>query len=187
LFDILRFVLKKSLQLKESIRKYHMNRPLIIGVMGGGTTGAKELEDAYTLGALIAKQGWVLLNGGRNSGVMEASAKGAGDQDGLTIGILPDNTSRHASEHIRIPIVTGIGNARNCINVLSSDVVVACPGGMGTLSEIALALKCGKPVILLNYEKEKRFEPFQHQGRLSYAGSPQEAIDGILAFISGKT
>ena len=164
-----------------------MNRPLIIGIMGGGDANENDVQDAYTLGTLIAKQGWVLLNGGRNTGVMAASAKGASDLDGLTIGILPGNTPRHASEHIRIPIVTGIGNARNCINVLSSDVVVACPGGMGTLSEIALALKCRKPVILLNYEKEKRFELFQQEGLLSYADSPQEAIDGILAFISGKT
>jgi uncharacterized protein (TIGR00725 family) len=163
------------------MRRDHMNRPLIIGVMGGAAANDNDVQDAYTLGGLIAMQGWVLLNGGRDTGVMAASAKGAGDQDGLTIGILPDNTSRHASEHIRIPIVTGIGNARNCINVLSSDVVVACPGGMGTLSEIALALKCSKPVILLNYEKEKRFEPFQHQGLLSYATSPQEVIDKIQA------
>ena len=157
-----------------------MNRPLIIGVMGGGTTGATELEDAYTLGTLIAKQGWILLNGGRDSGVMAASAKGASDQGGLTVGILPGSSAKDASKYIRIPIITGLGNARNCINVLSSDVVVACPGGMGTLSEIALALKCSKPVILLNYEKEKRFEPFQHAGRLFYAGSPQEVIAHIL-------
>ena len=161
-----------------------MNRPLIIGVMGGGTTGAKEMENAYTLGSLIARQGWVLLNGGRETGVMTASARGASDQGGLTIGILPGSNSQEASEYIRIPIVTGLGNARNCINVLSSDVVVACPGGMGTLSEIALALKCSKPVILLNYEKEKRFEPFQHTGNLFYAVSPREVIAHIQKFIS---
>ena len=156
-----------------------MNRPLIIGIMGGAAANDNDEQDAYTLGGLIAKQGWILLNGGRDTGVMAASAKGASDQDGLTIGILPGNTHTHASQYIRIPIVTGMGNARNCINVLSSDVVVACPGGMGTLSEIALALKCSKPVILLNYKEEKRFEPFQHDGRLSYAASPQEVIDRI--------
>jgi uncharacterized protein (TIGR00725 family) len=160
-----------------------MNRPLIVGVMGGGTAAPKELENAYVLGALIAKRGWVLLNGGRDSGVMAASAKGASDHKGLTIGILPDTTPEHASEYIRIPIVTGMGNARNCINVLSSDVVVACAGGMGTLSEIALALKCGKPVILMNYEKEGRFEPFLRKKTLTYAGSPQEVIEKIEAFI----
>lgn len=156
-----------------------MNKPMIIGVMGGGDASAEEREDAYTLGALIARQGWVLLNGGRNTGVMDSSAQGARDQGGLTIGILPGSDTRNASKYIRIPIVTGIGNARNCINALSSDVVVACPGGMGTLSEIALALKCGKPVILLNYEKDKRLEAFQHRGLLFYAGSPQEVIDRI--------
>ena len=164
-----------------------MKRPLIIGVMGGGIAGADELENAYTLGTLIANQGWILLNGGRESGVMKASAKGASDQGGLTIGILPGNDPQEASQYIRIPIVTGLGNARNCINVLSSDVVVACPGGMGTLSEIALALKCGKPVILLNYDKDKRFEAFQHAGNLWYAGSPQEVIGHIQNIISGKT
>lgn len=147
--------------------------------MGGGAANDSDEQDAYTLGSLIAKQGWVLLNGGRDAGVMAASAKGASDQNGLTIGILPDDTPAHASPYIRIPIVTGLGNARNCINVLSSDVVVACPGGMGTLSEIALALKCGKYVILLNYEEEKRFLLFQHKRRLSYAASPQEVIDKI--------
>ena len=161
-----------------------MNKHLIIGVMGGATTGVKELEDAYTLGGLIARQGWILLNGGRDTGVMAASARGASDQGGLTIGILPGSNPKDASEYIRIPIVTGLGNARNCINVLSSDVVVACSGGMGTLSEIALALKCSKPVILLNYEEEQRFEPFQHAGRLFYVGSPQEVVEHIQKFIS---
>lgn len=156
-----------------------MNKPLIIGVMGGGAASAKERENAYTLGALIARQGWALLNGGRNTGVMESSARGACEKGGLTIGILPGSDMKKASKYIRIPIVTGIGNARNCINALSSDVVVACPGGMGTLSEIALALKCSKPVILLNYENDKRFEAFQHQGLLFYAASPQEVIDKI--------
>jgi uncharacterized protein (TIGR00725 family) len=160
-----------------------MSKPLIIGVMGGGTTPAKETEDAYTLGTLIAMQGWILLNGGRETGVMTASAKGASDQGGMTIGILPGSNPKDASKYIRIPIVTGLGNARNCINVLSSDVVVACPGGMGTLSEIALALKCSKPVILLNYEEEKRFETFQHAGRLFYAASPQGVIEHIQKFI----
>jgi uncharacterized protein (TIGR00725 family) len=158
-----------------------MNRPLIIGIMGGGAANDSDEQDAYTLGALIAKQGWVLLNGGRDAGIMAASARGATSQGGLTIGILPGSDPKEASEYIQIPIITGIGNARNCINVLSSDVVVACPGGMGTLSEIALALKCSKPVVLLNYEKEKRFDIFQHKGQLAYANTPQEVIEQIQA------
>ena len=156
-----------------------MNRPLIVGVMGGGRISNQERSDAYKLGSLIAKQGWILLNGGRDAGVMAASALGAHEAGGLTIGILPDSTSQSASAHIQIPIVTGMGNARNCINVLSSDVVVACPGGMGTLSEIALALKCQKHTLLLNYKKESQFEKYLTDGLLQYVHSPQEAIEQI--------
>ena len=155
---------------------------MIIGVMGGAAADAKDLEDAYTLGVLIARQGWLLLNGGRDAGIMSASARGAFDQGGLTIGILPGSNPKEASEYIRIPIATGVGNARNCINVLSSHVVVACPGGMGTLSEIALALKCNKPVILLNYETDERFDVYQNAGHLSYAASPQAVIDTIISW-----
>ena len=166
------------------MRRRAMNRPFIVGVMGGGVADDQQQSDAYTLGKRIARQGWVLLNGGRDAGVMSASAKGARDEGGLTIGILPDSTAKHAAKHIQIPIVTGMGSARNCINILSSDVVVACPGGMGTLSEIALALKCQKPIILLNHEKEKCFEKFHLEGRLIYADSPQEVISHIKAVIS---
>jgi len=163
------------------LEEIHMQKKFIVGVMGGGSCNSKQIAEAYTLGGLIAKHGWVLLNGGRDAGVMAASAKGASDQGGLTIGILPDSTSQHAAEHIQIPIITGMGSARNCINVLSSDVVVACPGGMGTLSEIALALKYQKTVILLGYEAEKRFHAFQRAGRLFYADTPQDVIERISA------
>jgi uncharacterized protein (TIGR00725 family) len=156
-----------------------MKRPFIIGVMGGGSAAENDMKAAYALGALIAKAGWILLNGGRDAGIMAASAKGARDQNGITIGILPDQHPGLASEYIQIPIVTGMGNARNCINVLSSDAVVACPGGMGTLSEIALALKNNKSVILLNYEEDKRFQQFQRDGRLQYAATPEEAVEKI--------
>jgi len=152
--------------------------------MGGGRISDQERSDAYMLGSLIAKQGWMLLNGGRDAGVMAASAKGAQEAGGLTIGILPDNSAHTASAHIQIPIVTGMGNARNCINVLSSDAVVACPGGMGTLSEIALALKCQKPTLLLHYKFDPQFEKYHIKGLLSYVRSPREAIEQIQAIFS---
>ncbi len=156
--------------------------------MGGGSVSDQVRSDAYGLGTLIARQGWILLNGGRDAGVMAASASGAHEAGGITIGILPDSTAGTAGAHIQIPIVTGMGNARNCINVLSSDVVVACPGGMGTLSEIALALKCHKPTLLLNYKTEDQFERYQNDGLLKYVDSPQEAINQIRAmFPAGKT
>ena len=123
----------------------------IIGVMGGGSGSVEALQNAHRLGRLIAESGWVLLNGGRNAGIMEASAKGAKEVEGLTIGILPDKDGYRASEYIDIQIRTGANDARNYYNVLSSDVVIACKGRAGTISEIALALKNKKNVILTDF------------------------------------
>lgn len=156
-----------------------MMRIPIIGVMGGGLSSSEENQDAYRLGRLIAEAGWILLNGGRKAGVMHASAKGAKERGGTTIGILPDETLGGVSEYIDIPIRTGMGNARNCINVLSSDVVVACPGGAGTLSEIALALKTGRPVILFNFDDVDMFKPYMAGGRLFSVDTPDAVIDKI--------
>ncbi len=153
-----------------------MKRELIVGVMGGGVAEIKDLDNAYILGSRIAENNWILLNGGRNAGIMEASAKGAVENGGLTIGILPDDNVSRASEYIKIPILTGMGNARNCINVLSSNVVVACPGGAGTISEIALALKTGLIVICLNFDTGKIFNKFIEKEQLFSVTEPGQAI-----------
>ena len=160
-----------------------MNRQLIVGVMGGGNVSAEEIDAAYHLGHLIAEQGWVLLNGGRNAGIMEASAKGAQEHGGLTVGILPDDHTQGVSCYIQIPILTGMGNARNCINVLSSNIVVACPGSAGTISEIALALKNKKNVILMNFDTKGLFANYRRIGLLHSARSPQEVIEIIKGLI----
>lgn len=133
-------------------------------------------ELAYRIGGLIAKEGWVLLNGGRPAGIMEASAKGAKESGGLTVGVLPGCSSSEASAYIDIPIVTGMGGARNNINVLSSDVIIALPGKAGTISEIALAMRNGKKVILLNFDPGSIFNDYRDTGLLQSAGSPEEAI-----------
>ena len=91
---------------------------LIVGVMGGGTAGREGAEAAYRLGSLIASQGWILLNGGRNAGVMASSDRGDRENGGITVGILPYDHPRGASPFIQIPNVTGIVNEINCINVL---------------------------------------------------------------------
>jgi len=154
-----------------------MREKIIVGVMGGGQVSETDRERAFRLGQLIAKHGWVLLNGGRNCGIMDASAKGAKSVGGLTIGILPDDNPGRASEYIDIPVLTGMGSARNAINVLSSDIVVACSGGAGTLSEIALALKAGKTVVLLNMEPGSVWDAHRAQGRLMDARDPEHAIE----------
>ena len=153
-----------------------MKRPLIVGVMGGGIADEVHLDKAYRLGALIAQQGWILLNGGRNAGIMAASARGAAEHGGLTVGILPDDNLSHAAEHILVPICTGMGSARNVINVLSSDIVVACQGQAGTASEIALALKHGKEVITLGIDARAIAEWINAPGRLAAAETPEEVI-----------
>jgi uncharacterized protein (TIGR00725 family) len=130
---------------------------IIIGVMGPGEKATVvDVENAYELGKLIATEGWVLLTGGRNVGVMDAASRGAKSVDGLTIGILPSDDSNGISEAIDIAIFTDMGNARNNINVLSSDVVIACGMGAGTASEICLALKGNKKVILLSVDEESK-------------------------------
>ncbi len=157
-----------------------MKRPYIIGVMGGGSATVEEIDAAYKLGRLIAEQGWILLNGGRAAGIMEASAKGANENGGLTVGILPDAGPVGTSDFIQIPIYTDMGNARNNINVLSSNIIVACPGGTGTISEIALALKNGKKVICLKFKPGDVFKTNEQQGMLFYANTPEEAINLII-------
>jgi uncharacterized protein (TIGR00725 family) len=136
-------------------------RKIVIGVMGPGEQATNEEKDnARKLGQLIALQGWVLLTGGRNVGVMDAASKGAKAADGLTIGILPTADYQSVSEAVDIAIATDLGNARNNLNVLSSDVVIACGMGLGTASEIALALKNQKPVILLTSDREAKQEAY---------------------------
>jgi uncharacterized protein (TIGR00725 family) len=148
--------------------------------MGGGEiVDAGDYEDARRLGGLIAKEGWTLLNGGRASGIMEASARGAKENGGLTIGILPGNDPVWASEYIDIPILTGIGFARNYINVLTSQVVVALSGRTGTISEISLALNIGKKVISLNFDLGPLFKKYKEDKQLIYAKKPPEVIDLI--------
>ncbi|KJS29338.1 MAG: hypothetical protein VR64_21160 [Desulfatitalea sp. BRH_c12] len=159
-----------------------MKRPLIIGVMGAGRDNKACDRQAYRLGALIAAQGWILLNGGRNAGIMAASARGAAENGGLTVGVLPDADTADASPFVRIPICTGMGSARNTINVLSSDFVVACRGGAGTVSEIALALKHGKPVITLDFDVQSCFEGMDARGSMSSAQTPEEVIEKIKEY-----
>ena len=125
--------------------------------MGPGEQAtATDLQNAYELGKLIAQQGWGLLTGGRNAGVMDAANQGAKSTNGLTVGILPGNNTNDVSESVDLAIVTDLGNARNNINVLSADVVIACGMSAGTAAEIALALKANKKVILLNNNQESK-------------------------------
>jgi uncharacterized protein (TIGR00725 family) len=159
-----------------------MSRRPVIGVMGAGESASgPDIALAEQLGELIAKQGWVLLSGARPAGVMAAANRGAKRVPGsLTIGILPDE-SGPVADGVDVAVFTGMGNARNAINVLSSDVIVACgAGGPGTASEVALALKCGKPVVLLAAPAEAE-QFFRTLGCRLFPHSAEEAVEVIRA------
>ena len=153
-----------------------MRKP-VIGVMGGSKARASVEAMARDLGRRIAERGWILLNGGRNCGVMAASAAGAKEAGGLVIGILPDTTRTKAAPDLDVAIATGMGDGRNLINVLSSDVVIACPGALGTLSEVVLALKHDKRVILVGFDLGREFDKFRKRGQLTTVETPAEAVE----------
>ncbi len=153
-------------------------RKIVIGVMGPGTDVSEtDRQNAYKLGKLIAQAGWVLLTGGRNVGVMEAANLGAKSANGLTIGILPTADENGISQAVDIAIFTDMGNARNNINVLSSDVVIACGMGAGTASEVALALKANKQVVLLTDNQESQlFFKSLSSANILIAKTPENAM-----------
>ncbi len=125
------------------------NRQLKIAIIGGREANQQDLDIAYDLGKSIAERGHILINGGR-TGIMEASAKGAYDAGGLTIGILPGMDSSDANPWIKVSLPTGVGLARNSILVASSNGAIAVSGEFGTLSEIAYCKQFGRPVCSLN-------------------------------------
>jgi uncharacterized protein (TIGR00725 family) len=143
----------------------------IIGVIGSALAKGKPYDEAVEVGRLLAEKGAVVLTGGLG-GVMEAACKGARDAGGQTIGILPGFNTRDANQYVDIPIITGLNHARNIIVVRSSDALIAVGGEYGTLSEIAFALKLGKPVISLG--------SWEVGESIVKARTPGEAVDIAL-------
>jgi uncharacterized protein (TIGR00725 family) len=160
----------------------------IVGVMGPAKAKKSDLDNARLLGELIARRGWVVLTGGRDVGVMDAACEGAKRVGGsLTIGVLPTVRDK-VSRHVDVPVITEMGSGRNNINVLTSQAVVACGlSGSGTVSEVALAVKAGKPVILVDASPQEVAFFRKLGGRLvSAAGSPEEAIELIMKQVEGR-
>ena len=123
-----------------------MNR--LISVIGGSECSADERAWAQEVGRLLAQAGVGVVCGGRG-GVMEAVCRGAREAGGLTIGILPGESAAEGNGQLSIVLPTGLGEARNVIVVRAGEAVIAIGGGLGTLSEIAHALRLGKPVVAL--------------------------------------
>ena len=155
-----------------------------IGVMGPGVCSPRCRQLAREVGFHIGRQGGILVCGGLG-GVMEAAAAGARDAGGVTVGILPRGDASEANPFIDIPIITGMGNARNVINVLTSQAIIAVHGAYGTLSEIALALKCGTPVIGLE-TWELRPPEGASAPEIAIASTPEEAVALALSLIRSR-
>ena len=149
-------------------------RPRMVGVIGGSEVSPALYAAAETIGREVAAHRAVLVTGGL-TGVMEAAAKGAHAAGGLTIGILPTFSPNDANPYIDLPIVTGLGEARNIILVRTADVLIAVGGGYGTLSEIAFALRLHKPVIGL--DTWNAVEP------IIRVQTPQEAVTKAFALL----
>ncbi len=126
-----------------------LKKLIFIAVIGGSDVSTKLARLAEEVGREIARRGAVLVCGGM-AGVMEAACKGASEEDGLTIGILPGDNRKAANPYVQIPIVSGIGYARNVAVVKSAQAIIAIDGSYGTLTEIGYALQAGIPIIGLN-------------------------------------
>jgi len=154
----------------------------VIGA-GAGSGDAQVARIAETVGREIAKAGAVLVCGGLG-GVMEAACRGASQQGGLTIGILPTNSRESANPYVRVAIATGLGEARNALITRTSDAVIAIGGEFGTLSEIGLALKMGKPVVgIETWELAKGGQP---SSAIRRAGSAEEAVKVAIELTSSN-
>ena len=150
----------------------------IIAVIGGAAPTPEEEAAAEAVGRALAEGGAILICGGRG-GVMEAACRGAKSAGGLTIGILPGPDRREANPYVDIPIVTGMGEARNVIIARTAHAVVAVGGSYGTLSEMAYALLFGVPVVALgSWEVRRAGHP---PAPIIYAATPQEAAAQALA------
>lgn len=125
-----------------------MSRPLRVAVVGAGVAGPALEGAAEAVGRALAEAGAVVVCGGR-TGVMAAAARGCASAGGLAVGVLPGAEAAEANAWIGLPLPTGMGDGRNVLVVRFAESVVAVGGAWGTLSEIALASKMGRSVVLL--------------------------------------
>jgi hypothetical protein len=160
-----------------------VSHKMIIGVIGDSSCSPEEAKLAETVGELLAQQSATIVCGGL-SGVMEAVCHGAKSKGGLTVGILPGQDSSMANPWVDIPVVTGIGEARNVAVVKSAQAVIAVGGSYGTLSEIAYALKSRIPIIGLNTWSLSRNG--QEDDSIIRVQSATEAVDKAIALAKGR-
>jgi uncharacterized protein (TIGR00725 family) len=149
-----------------------------VAVVGPSQATDEEAHLAHTVGALLAGTGAVVLSGG-GDGVMAASCEGASRQGGTTVGFLPGNSRADGNPFLSVALPTGLGQLRNGLIVAAADAVIAIGGGWGTLSEIALAMRTGKPVVALHTWDMTSPDP--DEPGVVRASSPQQAVRLALA------
>ena len=125
-----------------------MKAPPYVAVCGASDPDPDQRELAREVGRRLAEAGAVVLCGGLG-GVMEAAAEGAARAGGTVVGILPGSSRATGNPHLTVAIATGLGEARNAVLATAADAVIAIGGGWGTLSEVALARRGGRPVLAL--------------------------------------
>ena len=151
-----------------------MTETRYVAVVGSGTASGEQYEKAREVGRLIAERNGIVVCGGL-SGVMEAAARGATEVGGTAIGILPDEDRRRQNEYLSYSVATGVGQARNLAVVCSGDVIIAVGGEYGTLSEIGLARKVGRPVVV--------FEGWDLGTHVVVSSSPKEAVQAAFGLL----
>jgi uncharacterized protein (TIGR00725 family) len=149
-----------------------------VAVSGGGQADPVACRAAEEVGWELARRGVVVVTGGLG-GAMEAASRGAKQAGGTTVGILPGDDRAEANAWVDVAVPTGLGEGRNALVVRAADAVVAVAGEFGTLSEIALALRLGKPVVGLDtWELARAGEPV---GSILRAGTAAEAAELAVA------
>jgi len=158
-------------------------RGAFLAVVGSASCDERVAALAEAVGREIGRRGAVLVCGGRG-GVMEAACRGARSRGGTTVGVLPGVHRGEANPYVDIPIVTGLGEARNAVVVRTAGAVIAVSGDYGTLSEIGLALKMGKPVVgLETWELHQGGKP---AGAVRVARTPEEAVELALELLRAE-
>jgi len=158
----------------------------VIGVIGSGSAVSPEqFQLAYDVGKLSAQRGAALVCGGLH-GIMEAAAKGAHENEGFVVGILPTADKADANPYVDLAVPTGLGMARNVLIALTADVVIAFPGAFGTLSEIAMALDSGKSVVFLPGAWDLRKAGSLEGARFLEAFDAKQAVGLALGEIGKK-
>ena len=122
--------------------------PFRISVIGAGEASPEECRLAESVGRFLAEAGAIVVTGGLG-GVMEAASRACQEAGGRTVGFLPGRDVSGANRWVELPIATAMGESRNSLVVRAGEAVVAIGGSWGTLSEIALARKMGRSVVLL--------------------------------------